>query len=189
MKFLFDFFPVLLFFVAYKVADIFVATAVAIAASAAQLSWVWFRQRRFETMHVVTFVLIVVLGGATLYLQDEWFIKLKPTLVNWAFALAFLGSQFFGEKKTIAERLMGKGFELPTEQWRWVNLSWVAFFTLMGAANLIVAHYVDTDTWVNFKLFGMTGLTFAFALLQGFVLMRYAHVATTPADQRPEKEL
>lgn len=187
MKFLFDFFPVLLFFVAYKLADIFVATAVAIAASALQLGWVWYRQRRFETMHVVTFLLIAVLGGATLYLQDEWFIKLKPTLVNWAFALAFLGSQWFGARKSIAERLMGHAFEIPSDMWRWVNLSWVTFFTLMGAANLVVARLVDTDTWVNFKLFGMTSLTLVFALLQGFVLIRFAR-STEPAEQQTEKE-
>jgi len=172
MKFLYDFFPILLFFIAYKIYGIYAATVVAMAASFIQVGSFWIKHRRFETMHLVTLGLIVVLGGATLWLQDERFIKWKPTLVNWMFALAFLGSQFIG-KKPLVERMMGGTVQLPNEIWGRLNLIWVIFFTLMGLANLYVVYNYDTDTWVNFKLFGMMGLTFAFVIGQAFYLARY----------------
>ena len=172
MKLLFDFFPVLLFFIAFKLYDIYVATAVAIVAAVVQLGIVWTRQRRFETLHLVTFGLIVLLGGATLLLQDETFIKWKPTAVNWLFGAAFLVSQFVGSK-TLSERLMGTHLAPPAAVWGRVNLSWVAFFVALGGANLYVAFNFDTATWVDFKLFGMIGLTLAFAFAQAFYLARY----------------
>lgn len=172
MKFLFDFFPILLFFVAYKIDGIYTATVVAIGASFVQVLSFWLKHRRFENMHLVTLGLIVVLGGATLYLQDEMFIKWKPTLVNWLFAAAFLGSQFVGEKPLI-ERMMGSAMELPAAMWARLNLSWILFFTVLGLVNLYVVYNFDTDTWVNFKLFGLMGLTFAFVIAQAFVLARY----------------
>ncbi len=177
MKFLFDFFPVLLFFVAYKLADIYVATAVAIAASFAQVSWHWLKHRYFEKTHIITLALIVVLGGATLYLQDEMFIKWKPTVVNWLFGFVFLGSQFIG-KKTIAERMLGSAVTLPPPVWIRLNISWALFFLSLGIANLYVVYSFDTATWVNFKLFGMMGLTFAFVIAQAFYLGRYINTET-----------
>ncbi len=182
MKFLFDFFPILLFFVAYKMYGIYVATGVAIAASFVQVALFWARHRRFENMHLVTLGLIVVLGGATLWLQDERFIKWKPTLVNWLFALVFLGSQFIG-KKPITERMMSSAISLPAHIWSRLNLSWVVFFVASGLANLYVVYNYDTDTWVNFKLFGLMGLTFAFVIAQGFYLARYM-----PTDDDTEEE-
>ena len=140
MKFLFDFFPVLLFFVAYKLYGIYVATAVAIAASFVQVSVYWLKHRRFEKMHLVTLGLIVVLGGATLLLQDKAFFMWKPTAVNWAFALAFLLTQFIGDKPLV-ERMMSHAIEAPALVWRRLNLSWVSFFFLMGIANLYVANF------------------------------------------------
>lgn len=172
MKLLFDFFPILLFFIAYKTFDIYVATLVAIAASAVQVGYSWMRTRKVETMHLVTFGLIVVFGGATLLLQEEIYIKWKPTVVNWLFALTFLGSQFIG-KKSIVERMMGATITLPDNIWSRLNLSWVIFFFALGLANLYVVYNFDTDTWVNFKLFGMMGLTFAFILVQGVYLTRH----------------
>ena len=172
MKLLFDFFPILLFFAAYKYADIYVATGVAIVASIIQVGYTWFKHRRVETMQWVTLVLIVVFGGATLLLKDEMFIKWKPTVLNWMFAAAFLGSQFIG-KKSLAERMLTANISLPREIWTRVNLSWVTFFVLLGCANLYVVYNFDTDTWVNFKLFGMMGLTIAFVLLQAVFLSRY----------------
>ncbi len=112
MKFLYDFFPILLFFIAYKLYGIYAATVVAIAASLVQVGMFWLKHRRFENMHLITLALILVLGGLTLWLQDETFIKWKPTIVNWAFAAAFLGSRFIGEK-TLVERMMGSAIELP----------------------------------------------------------------------------
>jgi len=177
MKLLFDLFPVLLFFLAYKLHDIYVATAVAIVASFLQVGWFWWRHRRFETMHLVTFGLIAVLGGATLWLHSEDFIKWKPTVVNWLFGAAFIGSQFIG-RKPLVERMMGSAITLPATIWQRLNLSWATFFILLGAANLYVVYHFDTDTWVNFKLFGMMGLTLAFMVAQAFYLAR--HVKTEP---------
>lgn len=179
MKFLFDFFPILLFFIAYKLYGIYVATAVAIAASFIQVGMHWVKHRRFETMHLVTLVMIAFFGGLTLILQDEAFIKWKPTVINWLFAVVFLGSQFIG-KKNLVERMMGANISLPAFVWPRLNTSWALFFILMGVANLYVMTYYDTDTWVNFKLFGMMGMTLIFMIAQGFYLARYL--------QQPEVE-
>jgi intracellular septation protein len=179
MKFLFDFFPILLFFIAFKLYDIYVATAVAIVSSIIQVGFVWYRHRRVEKMHLITLALIVVLGGATLLLHDETFIKWKPTVVNWAFALAFLGSQF--SQKNLVQRMMEEHIILTSKTvWKRLNLAWVAFFLLMGVVNLYVAFHFDTDTWVNFKLFGMMGLTFLFVIAQSIYLSQY--MATGPDD-------
>jgi len=172
MKFLFDLLPVLLFFVAYKLDGIYVATAVLIVASLAQVAWLWLRQGRVERMPLITALLVLVLGGATLLLQDETFVKWKPTVVDWLFAIAFLGSQLIGGK-TLVERMMGGAIELPVDIWSRLNSLWVAFFALMGVANLYVAFNFDTDIWVDFKLFGMLGLTLVFVVLQSIYLGRH----------------
>ncbi len=140
MKFLFDFFPILLFFIAYKLYGMYTATAVAIAASFVQVAAFWLKNKRFEKMHLITLGLITVLGGATLLLQDRAFFMWKPTAINWLFAVVFLGSQFFGEKPII-ERMMSHAIEAPKQVWRRLNLSWVTFFTAMGIANLYVANF------------------------------------------------
>jgi len=174
MKLLFDFFPILLFFVAYKVFNIYVATAVAIAASFVQVGFSWWKTRKVEPMHLVTLVIIVVFGGLTLYLQDEQFIKWKPTVINWLFGFVFLASQWLGDKPMI-ERMMGSNANLvlPEEVWRNLNLSWTLFFFVLGGANFFVMTSFDTATWVNFKLFGMLGLTFLFVILQSVYLARH----------------
>ncbi len=172
MKVLVDFFPILLFFIAYKLYDIYTATAVAIVASVIQVAYFWFKNKKVENMHLITLAIIVVFGGATLILEDELFIKWKPTVVNWLFAAVFLGSQFIG-KKNIVQRMMGSAITLPGAIWVKLNFAWVAFFIASGLANLYVMYNFDTDTWVNFKLFGMMGLTFAFIILQGVFLIRY----------------
>lgn len=177
MKFLFDLFPVLLFFAAYQIPRdpmdaILLATGVAILASLAQVGWMRLRRGRYENMHLVTLALIIVLGGATLLLQDERFIKWKPTAVNWAFALAFLASQYIG-RRNLVERMLGTTLTLPPEAWGRLNASWVAFFAVVGAANLAVAYNFNTEIWVNFKLFGILGLTLLFVVGQSFYLMRH----------------
>ena len=163
MKFLFDFFPVLLFFVAFKLADIFVATAVAIAASFIQVGIYWLRHHRFETMHLITLGIIVIFGGATLLLKDELFIKWKPTVLNWLFALVFLGSHFIGNKP-IVQRMMANTITLPTPIWHRLNIGWIIFY---------VAYNFDTAIWVNFKVFGLLGLTLAFVVIQSFFIARH----------------
>lgn len=213
MKLLIDFLPILLFFIAYKLAGIYVATGVAIAAAAIQVGWVWWRHHRVEKMHLATLALLAIFGGMTLALHDPIFVMWKPTLVNWLFALVFLGSHFIG-RKTVIERMMSHAIDLPAAIWPRLNLLWVIFFFLSGAANLYVVYdfsgfYVAQqalmvaagltdidlatcadqfqgsllaqcqdaqareDTWVNFKLFGMLGMTVAFVIAQGLYLARH----------------
>jgi intracellular septation protein len=172
MRLLFDLFPVALFFIAFKVYGIFVATAVAMAASFLQVGFYWLRHRRFETMHLVTLGLIALLGGATLLFHDETFIKWKPSVVNWVFAGLFLASRLWGEK-TLAERIMGQAVQLPGHVWERLNSGWAIFFLAVGLANLYVAYRFDTNIWVDFKLFGIMGLTLLFALGQAFYMARY----------------
>jgi intracellular septation protein len=172
MKLLTDFLPILLFFIAYKMFDIYVATAVAIAATFLHVAITWLKTRKVATMQLVTLAILVIFGGLTLYLHNEQFIKWKPTVINWIFGAAFLGSQFFG-KKTVVERLMSAQIKLPNQIWRRLNLSWVAFFLIMGGANLFVMYNFDRDTWVNFKLFGMLGMTMIFLVIQSLMLARH----------------
>ena len=172
MKFLFDIFPVLLFFIAFKVAGVFVATAVAIAATFAQVGWMWFRHRRVDTMLWVSFGIIVVFGGLTLLLHDETFIKWKPTILYWFFAIALLVGQF-GFGRNLIRAMMDKQMALPDPVWLRLLLSWIAFFTVMGGLNLFVAFNFPTDIWVNFKLFGGTGLMLVFVIIQALMVSRH----------------
>ena len=175
-KLLFDFFPVLLFFIAFKAEEdpkrgIMVATAVIIAATVVQVGYMRLRHGRIERLHLVTLALVVVLGGLTLALDDERFIKWKTTIVNWAFALVFLGSQFIGSRP-IVRRLMESRVTLPDAAWTRLNLSWTGFFVVLGAANLFVAFRYSTDVWVDFKFYGVLTLTFLFIAGQTVWLMR-----------------
>ncbi len=180
MKLLFDFFPLILFFGAYKLYGIYVATSVAIVASLGQVIWFWFRHRRFETTHLITLSVILIFGGMTLIFRDDVFIKWKPTIVNWLFAVIVLGSQFLG-KRTVLERLLGQQMTLPAPIWKTVNLSWGLFFLVSGALNLYVAFFfrtylddqIRTDFWVNFKVFGLLGLTLAFSIIQMLLISRH----------------
>jgi len=172
MKMLADLFPVILFFVAYQLYDIYVATVVAIAAAIAQVAYNWLRRGQVETMHWVTLGLLVVFGGLTLALQDPTFIKWKPTVVNWLFALAFLGSQLFMQRGLL-QRMMDHAVTLPDSAWQRLNAAWVGFFLAMGVINLFVAYNFSENVWVNFKLFGFLGLTLLFMLAQGFYLSRF----------------
>ena len=182
MKLLFDFLPILLFFVAYKLADIYVATGVLIGVTLAQVGWIWLRQRRVEKLPLFTAGLVLVLGSLTLILHDPVFVKWKPTVVNWLFALAFIGSRFIG-RQTLLERMLGNQMELPARIWINLTLMWAIFFFVMGVVNLYVAFTFDENTWVNFKLFGMLGLTLVFVLAQAAYMSR--HLRT---DDAPSKE-
>jgi intracellular septation protein len=186
MKLLFDLFPVILFFIAFKTYDIYVATAVIIVASLVQTGYVYLKHRRVEKMHVITLLLVLVLGGLTLLLHDENFIKWKPTIVNWGFALVFLGSHYIGAKP-IVRRMMDSALSLPDRIWLKLSWMWIGFFIFSGVVNLYVAFNFDTDTWVNFKLFGLMGLTFVFILLQGLYVSRYLTPETDPEDEALEK--
>ena len=191
MKLLFDFFPLVLFFGAFKLYDIYVATLVAMAASLALVVFIRIRLQRFETTHLVTLFVILLFGGMTLIFQDDMFIKWKPTIVNWIFAVVVLGSQFIG-KRTVLERLLGGQMQMPARIWKKVNVSWGLFFFVSGLLNLYVAFYfrthldeaARTDFWVNFKVFGLLGLTLAFSIIQMMIVARY--ISTEPADPSDE---
>lgn len=172
MKFLFDLFPVILFFAAFKFFDIYIATAVAIAATFLQIGWLKWKGRKVDTMMWVTLVIIVVFGGATLALHDETFIKWKPTVLYWLFG-AGIGAAELLFRKNLIRAMLGEQLRLPDGAWTRLNWSWAGFFLLMGAANLYVAFNFSTDTWVNFKLFGGMGLMLLFVVLQAVFLARY----------------
>ena len=172
MKFLFEFFPLLLFFAAYKIWDIYVATGVAMAATVAQISWLLMKRRPVPPVMWTTLVLIVVFGGATILLQDKRFIMWKPTVLYWLFALVLAGSQaLFG--KSLIKSLMGSQLDLPDGVWRTMSWNWSLFFLAMGFANLYVMYQFSEETWATFKVFGATGLTLVFMLAQLPWLAKY----------------
>ena len=204
MKLLLDFLPIVIFFIVYKFARetidaispflnadqiqqlsdmpaMVLATAVLIPATMLQILYTKISTGKVETMHLVTLALVVTMGGATVILQDKTFIQWKPTVVNWLFAAAFFGSRFIGDK-TILERMMGQNLTLPANAWNNLNYAWVAFFTFSGTANLYVAYNFSEDVWVNFKLFGLLGLTILFIIAQSFYLYRFM----TPEDATQE---
>lgn len=172
MKFLFDLFPVILFFIVFKTAGIFAATAAAIAATLVQIGWVKFRHGKVDGMLIASGVIVVVFGGATLLLHDETFIKWKPTVLYWLFAAVLSGAELFWHKNLI-RTMLGQQIDMPEPIWRKLNHAWAGFFALLGFANLYVAFNYATETWVNFKLFGTTGLMLAFVVLQSLLLSKY----------------
>jgi len=172
MKLLFDLFPVVLFFVAFKLFDIYIATAAAIVATFAQIAWLKWRRRKVDKMMWVTLAVIAVLGGATLILHDETFIKWKPTVLYWAFGLALTAAELLFRKNLIRAALIEQ-ISAPDVVWTRLNWSWVGFFAFMGAANLYVAYNFPTETWVNFKVFGGMGLMLVFVVLQAVFLARH----------------
>ena len=172
MKFLFDLFPIILFFVAFKLSDIYAATAVAIAATFLQIGWLKWKKRKVDMMMWVSLAIVGVFGGATLALHDETFIKWKPTVLYWLFAIVLAGAELLFRRNLI-RAMLSEQVRMPDAAWARLNWSWVGFFLLMGAANLYVAYNFSTDTWVNFKLFGGMGLMLVFVILQALVLVRY----------------
>ena len=184
MQLLFDFLPVIAFFVAYKLAGIYVATGVIIAAVIVQTAVQWLRHRRVSTMALISAGLVLVFGGLTLLVHDKQFIQWKPTVVNWLFAIGFLASQFIGGQPLV-QRMLGTHVELPRRSWTRLNLSWVVFFLVMGAANLYVAYNFAEATWVNFKLFGVLGLTVLFIGIQSaWISSKGQPVDASTSDQR-----
>ena len=172
MKILFDLFPVILFFLVFKLFGVYAATASAIAATFAQVAWVKYRHGKVDTMLWVSLGIIVVFGGATLFLHDETFIKWKPTVLYWFFASALLFSRvLFG--KNIMRELLQEKMPLPDPVWHQLNLAWAGFFAVLGIVNLYVAFNYSLDAWVNFKLFGGMGLMLAFVVLQALMLAKY----------------
>ncbi|MEY2658831.1 MAG: hypothetical protein RLZZ123_3 [Pseudomonadota bacterium] len=172
MKLLIDFFPIVLFFAAFKLFDIYVATAVAIAGTLAQIAWLRHKNGRIEPMQWLSLGVIVVFGGATLLAHDETFIKWKPTVLYALMAAALWGGWWFARRNFI-RLLMEKQLVLPDPVWRTLLHAWACFFSAMAVLNIWVAYQFDTDTWVNFKLFGGMGLMLLFVLAQALYLGRH----------------
>jgi intracellular septation protein len=182
MKLLFDFFPILLFFVSYKLFGIYNATAVAMGASLFQAAFYRLKYQRYEKVHLISLAIIFLLGGATLLFHDPWFIKWKPTGIYWLTSIIFFLSPWFSSKPLI-QKMMEGNINLPERIWFRLNYAWAIFFTLMGIANLYVAYFYNTDFWVNFKLFGGAGFTLLFVFLQAIYLAR--HVVEKEIEQQP----
>ncbi len=172
MKLLFDLFPLLLFFGAYKFADLYIATGVAMAASVLQIIWLVARHKKIEPMHWINLTIIVVFGGATLFLHNELFIKWKPTVLYWLFAVVLLGSQLLF-KRNVLRSMLSAQIQLPDNIWTRLNMAWASFFAVVGCVNLYVAYNWPTETWVTFKVFGIFGLLLVFVILQSIYLGRH----------------
>ncbi|MHB1053693.1 MAG: septation protein A [Thiobacillus sp.] len=207
-KLLFDMFPIIVFFIAYKLGDanaeatrafmsslglpqpvggiekpgIYFATLIAIVASMMQIGWVKLRGHKVEAMMWVSLGIIVVFGGATLWLHDESFIKWKPTVLYWIFSGIIFGAAAFG--RNVIKNLMTAQMELPDPAWSRLNASWGGFFAFMGVANLIVAFNFSTDAWVNFKLFGSLGLMLVFVIGQSMMLTKYMDQADMDKEEK-----
>jgi intracellular septation protein len=172
MKLFLDFFPIVLFFVAFKLWGIYVATGVAIAATVAQIAWLKYSHGKVEPMQWLSLGIIVLFGGATILAHDETFIKWKPTVLYWMMGGTLaVGMLFF--RRNFLKSLMASQLELPDAAWRSMSWSWVAFFAVMGVLNLWVAYHYDTNAWVNFKLFGGLGLMALFVVGQAVYLSRF----------------
>lgn len=178
MKLLLDFLPIALFFLAFKLAGIYVATGVAILATLLQIAYLRAKTGKVDAMQWMSLGIIVIFGGATLLAHDDTFIKWKPTVLYWLMSAVLLGGSLM--KRNILRTMLGAQMSLPDSVWPKLNWSWGGFFALMGALNLWVAFHFDTDTWVSFKLFGGLGLMLVFVVAQALVLSRYLNTPDAP---------
>jgi len=208
MKLILDFLPILMFFAVFKYgeghsewaaafasqhlgfmvsggvvgpkeAPVLLATVVVVVSTLAQVAWLLARRQKVHMMLWVSLALVTVLGAATVWFHSDTFIKWKPTGLYWVMGLAFWASQTFF-RKNLVQSLMGTQFDLPAAVWQRLNIAWVAFFGLMGLLNLYVAYSFETTTWVNFKLFGITGLMLVFMVGQGLYLGKHLKDDSTP---------
>ncbi|MEI7288875.1 septation protein A [Dickeya dadantii] len=185
MKQIIDFIPLIVFFVCYKLYDIYVASGALIAATAAALLLSWFIYRKIEKMMLLTFLMVAVFGTLTLVFHNDQFIKWKVTIIYTLFAVALLFSQFV-MKKTLIQRMLGKELSLPEMVWAKLNISWAIFFLLCGLANIYIAFWLPQSVWVDFKVFGLTGLTLVFTLLCGVYI--YRHLPAEPEKTENESD-
>jgi len=197
LKFIYDFLPIIIFFATYKFTnnDIYAATTAAIIVTLIHTAIQWFMHKKLENQHIINLVVILFFGGLTLLFQDDTFIKWKVTVINWIFGLVLLGSQFFGQKNII-QRQLGEAIQLHETIWFRLNMMWVVFFLFCGVLNLYVAFFygsglsteVRQEIWVDFKMYGMLGLTFAFMIFQIFYLQRHIIIDELSTQKIEEEE-
>lgn len=186
MQALLEFAPLVAFLVAYKMGGIYAATAVLMGAMCLLVLVTWLRTRAVGSLMAISTVLVVVFGGITLWLRDERFIQWKPTVFFWALGIAFLVSQWVGAKPLV-QRLMESALAelvVPRSAWLRLNVAWVVFYLVLGAANLVVVRTADEATWVNFKVYGLTAATLVFVIAQALWLQRKG-VPTEPGNGSP----
>ena len=179
MKALFDFLPLILFFAANKFYGIYIATAVLIIVTFLQVGWFYLQNKRLEKMHIIMLVAVTIFGGLTIGLRDPIFLKWKVSIVNWLFAAIIIGSTLI--KKSVIKALMGKQISMPAKIWARLSLAWALFFIIVGLINVYIAFYyrldlpeeVRLETWVDFKVFGVLGLTLIFVVIQTFFIAKY----------------
>jgi intracellular septation protein len=181
MKFLFEMFPIILFFAAYKFKGIYVATAVAIAASILQISYTYYKNKKVEKPMIISLVIIIIFGGATLLVHNELFIKWKPTVLYWIFASALLIGRYVFNKNFI-QSMLQKQITVPVHVWEKLNTSWAVFFAAVGGLNIYIAYHFSTDIWVNFKLFGIFGCMLIFVIIQSIILAPHMKDAAEKAE-------
>ena len=179
MKQILDFLPLLVFFAVYKFYDIFLASGALVAASAVQIALIYLLYKRVEKQHLITFALVAVFGTLTMVLRDDTFIKWKVTIVQFLFAGALLIAELMN--KSLLKAMLGKEMPLPDTIWRRAALAWVVFFVASGILNLYIAFNLSQEAWVNFKVFGLMGMTLVYTLLT--ILYLYRHL---PKDFKPE---
>lgn len=212
MKFLFDLFPVILFFITLKIAEktayaslvlgkvlgffgltvsvkpdlvpIMLATVMVIVASLLQIIWVKLRHGKVDKTLWFSAGLVTILGSMTLYFQNADFIKWKPTILYWAFFVTLILSELLF-KNNIIKRMFGKEIFLPETIWKKLNQAWAVFFLGLGCLNLYVAFHYSTDTWASFKLFGTMGLMIVFVIAQSLVLNQYVVIEKTANEDKP----
>lgn len=181
MKQLIDFIPLIIFFVLYKMHDIYVATGALIVATAVQIVLTYVLYKKLEKMQLITFAMVAVFGGMTIFLQDENFIKWKVTIVYALFAIGLAVSHAMG--KSAIKGMLGKEITLPDSAWNKINWAWVAFFSFCAGLNIYVAFSLPLDVWVNFKVFGLLAATFGFTLITGVYIYK-----NMPKEEKEESQ-
>ncbi|ANA32045.1 Intracellular septation protein [Ralstonia mannitolilytica] len=186
MKFLFDLFPVILFFAAFLLTDIYTATKVAMAATVVQIAWVWFKHRKVDAMQWLSLLIVMVFGGATLFFHNPIFFKWKLTVLYWLFASVLIVSAVFF-RKNLLRPMMEKQLTLPDRVWSQLNTMWSVFFAAVGALNLYIAYSFSDRVWAFFKFFGSMGLMVVFMIVQGVWLAKYIEEPASSSDTQDDR--
>jgi intracellular septation protein len=179
-KLIVDFLPLLVFFIAYKYFDIYVATGATIAATLAQVAYLKITGQKVQAMHWLGLIIVVVFGGLTIWLKDQTFIQWKPTVLYWSFAAILIGGKII-MRKNYLRLLLGSQLELPDKAWDNLAWMWIGFFAFMGALNIYIAKNYSMDQWVTFKVWWSVGLILAFSIIQGVYLTKFVD-ATAPSQ-------